>query len=419
MRGHAVAVLPGTGSPVAWLVACAVVGAGLRLLIRLAGGEEAFLAHGYAFNLTIAGNLLAGHGLCYAPGDSCALRLPVYPLLVAPFVWGGVVYPGVVMAQALVGGATAWLAGWLGREWFGSRVGLAAAAATALNPYAVVHDTALQDTALVNLLVLGAMALLVNAGRGKGVGTWLAAGTALAAAALTSGRVALFVPGALLWVLVFSGSSARARARHAVLVALPVALLVGAWMARNRVVVGAPVLTTEGGEALFLGNGPLTFTHFPRESIDLAYNEFERLPPDDYAALEALQGQDVARDNMMRAWAIEFIAAHPATVARGAVRKLWVAASAELSPAREPLVQWGYRLLFLPVHVLAVVGAWRARAHWRRHVLSGLLMLSFAVTTAVFWAHTSHQSQLHPLLFVYAAAAVFAVLAPRQPGSRA
>ena len=390
-----------------------VAGVAVRVGIRIAGGEDAFLVNGYSFYLTLANNLLAGHGLCYEPGASCALRLPVYPVFLAGFIWSGQLYPGVVIVQAVMGAALAWMAWWIGRETFGPRVGLLAAAGTALNPYAVIHDTALQDTALLNLLMLGAIVLLLRARLAPGVAMWLGGGVALGLAVLTSGRVAVFAPLAIAWTLAAGGGSRRDRLRSAMLVALPLVILMGGWMTRNWIVVGAPVLTTEAGEGLFLGNGPLTFTHFPDRSIDLAYDEFERLAPEAQDTLQRLEGQDVARDAVLRAWALDYIAANPAQVVWGGARKLWVIASAQLSPAREPLVQWGYRLLFLSIHALALVGAWQVRSHWQAHALFALLVLSFAATTAVFWAHTSHKSYLDPVLFVYAAAGVVALRPPR------
>ena len=176
----------------------------------------------------------------------------------------------------------------------------------------------------------------------------------------------MFVPCALAWVLIASDGPSRVRVRHAALVLLPIVLLVGGWMARNWRVVGAPVLTTEAGESLYLGNGPLTFTHFPEESIDLSYGEFETLPSDEQRRLESLAGQDVALDALLRQWALDYIAAHPAGVAWAAVRKLWVSASAQLSPARSPIVQWGFRAVFLPVHVLAIIGFLRAHPRGAR-----------------------------------------------------
>jgi hypothetical protein len=298
----------------------------------------------------------------------------------------------------VLGGLLVWLAWWTGRELFNQGVGVMAAAATAVNPYAVVHDTALQDTVLVNVLMAANIALLLRSARGGRQLHWWLAGLAIALAIMTTARIALFAPMAIAWGIAVSTT----RVKTAVALTVPVLVLAGGWMVRNDRLVGAPVLTLEGGEALYFGNSPLTFTHFPRESIDLTAGEIETLPVTSRTALEALTADDAERDRLYRRWAIDYIRAEPLAVAWGAVRKLWVVVSAELSPERGPLVQWGYRLTFLTLHVLAIAGAVGARG--RGHRLVALIVAAFAVTTAVFWAHTSHKSYLDPLIFIYAAA---------------
>lgn len=389
-----------------WLWVAIIIGVAARAGIRFAGGEDAFLTNGYTFYLTIANSFLAGDGFCYAAGESCAIRVPVYPMFLAGFIRADLLYPGVVIAQSIMGGAIVWMAWRMGTEVFTPRAGLLAAVATALNPYAVIHDTALQETVLLNLCVAWSLVLLLRARRTGSGGLWFAAGLALALAVLTSARVAVFIPFVIVWALAGGGVNSRDRSRAAIVVALPIVLLVGAWTMRNWRMVGAPVLTTEAGESLYFGNSPLTFTHFPAESVDLTAEEFDRLPPEISQAVERLEGQDVARDNLFRQMALDYIAAHPGSVAWGSLRKLWVVASAQLSPARGPVVQWAYRIVYLPMHILTLVGLWHARKNWRVHMPIWGLAIAFATTTAVFWAHTSHTSYLDPILFVYAAAGV-------------
>jgi 4-amino-4-deoxy-L-arabinose transferase-like glycosyltransferase len=385
------------------LPAVVVGAAALRASIRLAAGEQPFLSDGYTFYADIANNFLAREGLCYAPDSGCAIRMPLYPVFVAAFLMSGSVFPFMVLVQAMIGGAIAALAWWIGRELFDTRVGLLAAIAVALNPYAVIHDTSMQDTVLVNALVAASIALLLRSQRPTTDLVPLAAGFALAFAVLTSARVVLLVPFALAWSLAGPGDW-RDRVRRSGLVALPIVLLTGAWMWRNQLRVGAPVLTTESGEALFFGNSPLTFLHYPDRSIDLIADEIHRLPEEHYTALEQLEGHDVERDALYRQLAMNYITSHPGEVMAGAVRKLWIVASGRLSPARDAATQAGYQLVFAAVHLLALAGAWRARAARQRgHALIALLFLSFALTTAVFWAHTSHKSYLDPFLFIYAA----------------
>jgi len=340
-----------------WLAGLVAAAVALRVAVRLAGGETAFLTNGYTLHLALAGNLLEGHGLCAAPAESCAVRLPVYSLIVAGFQWLGLLYPGLVILQAAMGSVTVWLTWWLRRRLFDPTMALLAAAATAFNPYAVIHDTALQDTVWVNALMLAALALLIWAAPTSTSIRWLASGTVLALATLTSARILPFVPCAVAWTMVVAGAEWRTRVRNALCVALPVFVLLGGWQVRNLVVVGAPVISTDAGEALYKGNGPRTFSHFPAESIDLTLGEPDSVTPGDQQRIEALAGEELALDRLFREMAVAYIAAHPIETVLGAARKLWVVASAQLSPAAEPLTQWGYRLAFLSVHVLAIAGA--------------------------------------------------------------
>src|SRR5689334_4755967 len=123
---------------VAALVGLAFVG---RLAIRLMAGEAAFLTQGYSFYVELATSALSGQGFCMANGAACAVRLPLYPAFLMPFVAGGWLFPGLVMAQAAIGAATVWIAWRIGRELFDARVGIVAAVLAAINPYALVHDT--------------------------------------------------------------------------------------------------------------------------------------------------------------------------------------------------------------------------------------------------------------------------------------
>jgi len=392
------------------LVITAVVA---RIAARTWRGEVAFLTEGYTFYLTLADTFLQGDGLCYAPGDSCAIRLPLYPLFLAAMKWAGWLYPGAVVAQALMGGATIWVAWSIGRALFGPAVAIAAAAAVAVNPYAVIHDTALQDTVLVNLLVLVTVAALLRAAKTPGTLGWLVAGGALALAFLTSARIALFIPFAVAWAGAVAGGGWRARVQQGLLVALPVLLAAGGWLVRNVAVIGTPVLTTESGLSLFIGNSPLTFVSFPDGSVDLTMDALETLPAEVQRRLQDVDGQEVAQDRVLHDLAVAHIVAHPFQTITGMGRKLWVVVSAQFSPARRPLEQWGYRLVFLPLHLLALAGAWRARHRLRDHSLPLMLILSFGLTTAVFWAHTSHKSLVDPVIFIYAAAGLAVIKADR------
>jgi 4-amino-4-deoxy-L-arabinose transferase-like glycosyltransferase len=380
------------------------------LMARLAAGllpGDGALRPGYGFYATISQSFLDGHGFCYSLEGGCADRTPLYSLWLAPFLATGTLYPGVAIAQALAGASLTWIAWRLGTLLFDRRAGLIAAAAAAFSPYAVIHDTALQDTVFINLLMPLALLLLLRARDSGSAWTWIGGGLSLSIAVLVNARIALFVPCALGWILLSSGGDWRSRMRSAALVALPVLLLVGGWMMRNWQVVGAPVLTTESGEHLWVANSPATFTYFPERSIDLTIDDLDpQLPQETRTMLEHFPGNEAQRDAFVRQWGVDYMVENPGRTAIGAARKIWVAAGAQLSPAHHPLLQWGYAAVFLPIHLLAAWTLVRTRRAATMHSLTWLLLLSFVVTTAAYWAHTSHKSYLDAVLFVYAAAAL-------------
>ncbi|MEQ1730286.1 MAG: glycosyltransferase family 39 protein [Vicinamibacterales bacterium] len=392
-----------------------------RLTARLAGGEADYRTGAYEFYRQIAQALGAGLGFCVEPGVHCAMRMPLYPAILAPFVAAGAEFPWLVVVQAACGAALVGVAWVLAHDLFGARAGLAAAVLTAVSPYAVVHDTAMQETVFVNLLIALSVPALLRARRGSdsdGGNTWgwLASGTLLALAVLATARVALLLPAAGLWSVFSARASWRVALRQSLLLALPAALILGAWVVRNNAVVGAPVLTTESGESFWAANNEQTFDFLPDRSIDLAATQsYESLSADVSARLEALDGREVERDRVLSALGWAYVVSHPGLVARRAVLKMWFAARGTLSPARGPVQSLGYAVFFVPVHLMAGLGLIRSwRRGWEYRLVPSLLG-GFFVTTAIYWAHTSHKSVIDVFLFVYAAGALSWVDAWRRP----
>lgn len=386
----------------------------LRLVVRLRAGHQSILEGGYHLYREIAETFISGGGLCYEPGVRCAVRMPLYSLVLAPFEKAEWIYPGLVVLQAAVGASLVVLAWMIGLELFGRRTAWLAAAAAAFNPYAIIHDTALQETVFTNALAACAMWLLLCAGsrrapsrdRHHRARALVAAGLVLALVVLTTARLALIVPAAVLWTALAFGPGTD-RLRATVAMALPVAVLVGGWAVRNWSIVGAPVLTSESGESFWVANHALTLEFLPERSIDQAKTQaYAALPKARAQSLVSLGRDEVARDRLLARWGWEYVREQPWRVLQGAVGKVWSAVSGQLSPARGPVESWSYRVVFASVQVLALLGWWRVRRDGSQHLLTPLVVAAFVATTAVFWAHTSHKSYLDVPLFVYAASVV-------------
>ena len=193
---------------------------------------------------------------------------------------------------------------------------------------------------------------------------------------------------------------------------LGVALLLSPWVARTWYLTGSPILYSNGGFALWTAQHPRTFDYFPQQSIDEASNsELEELPPVQRQQFDPVTDPDGIRRS---AWfwnqGIAFVEAGikttPGLTLQRAVYKVWIAFSPVFSPAKAAGFEAVYFFSYFPLFILSGIGAWRARGQWRELGFLYMLIMTFAIGTAVFWGHTSHRMYLEPCLIVLSARAV-------------
>ena len=376
----------------------------LRVCARwIAGASQ---AGGYDFYIGIARTFADTGWLCESARLGCAVRMPLYPLIIRPFLTASGVSAGLALLQAALGAGLVPVVFGITRSLWGRRAAIVAACLACVSPYAVLHDTALQDTVLVDLLLGAAMWQLLTLRARSNATSAVLAGLMLAAAILASARVGFIVAAMLAWTAVAGGPSVSIRLKHAAAAALAVIVCVGAWMVRNDVVVGEPVLTTESGASLWAANNAQTMRYLPSDSIDRSFAAALASRTDEERARLSVAGSEAAEDRVYAAMAWEYIAAHKIETARAAAVKMAVPLAAYLSPARSRLVEVLFALVYLPLHLLACVGAWRARGEWRAHTLPLVVLAAFLLTSGIYWAHTSHAACVDPIWFAYAAAAL-------------
>lgn len=397
-------ILHGRVPPRRLLAGLGALSFALSLGFALARGRERFVNDGYSFYIDIARTLLDGGGLCFGSGESCAVRGPVYPLLVALFLKVDLLYPGLSVLQAALTALLPALVFGIAVRVANRRVALLSALLTAVAPYGVIHGTALQDTGVFNALAMLSVYLLLRAAESTSPWPAAIAGLSMAATTLTAFRFAFFIPCAVVWLAFVNGRSERAIGRSLVMV-LPIVIALGGWTVRNMAVVGAPVLTTEGGLNIWVANNPTTLAYFPKHSMDRNIgHSLEHLPPE-RAGLRA-GATEVEADRLAAAWAWQEISAQPLRAGLNMARKIGHAFSGQLSPARDGAIQVVFAVVYVPLHLLAGLGVWQLRAVRGPRLVLHLLLGSYGVTSALFWAHTSHASYLHPVVFVGAAVAV-------------
>ncbi len=377
----------------------------LRVGARLYSGEADFWANGYTFFFTLAQKIAAGLGI--AGARPTAFRVPLYPVFLAALTLGHKVFLPVLLSQSLIGAGTVWCVALLTGDMFGRSAAMIAATITAIYPYYVVHDTALQETSLYTFLAVLAVLLLLRARR-SGSGVMAAsAGLTLGAAVLTRANLAPFALLAPLWLAVPRHSAEPWRLGTALFCGGAMALTVSPWLVRSYHLTGSATLTTQTGFFLWLGNNPYTFSHYPSESIDLSQAAALRaLGPQDKAEITALGANEATVDQWFWRKGLEYVREHPWLTLGNGVRKIGAAFCWLPSPRRSFWPNLVYAISYGPVMALGVWGMWVGRRKWREHLIFYALFASFAAVTVVFFGHTSYRAYLDLYWIVFAAGAL-------------
>ena len=382
-----------------------IIGFVLRVTVRARSGAADFWLNSYSFFAIQAQHIATGQGYIDVSGAPVTERPPLYAMFVAVLQGYDQFWP-MLIVQSLVSTGTIAFASGLSGLFFGRRAALIAAAVTALYPYYVVHDTALQETGLFEFLAVFATLLLVVLQRRR---TWvlaLGAGAVLGLATLTRPTLVPIVAIAALWLMLsdLSATTLAVRARVAAIVLLAACALLAPWLLRQHALTGAWIMTGDSGRAVFVGNNAHTFDVYPTGSIDRSQERsFRALPPQSRRATPSADpAARHAYDQRLFGIGINYIRAHPVSFLTNAVRKNLAGFGVLPSPRGGTVRDLAHAFSYGPVLVLALVGLWWTRRDWRRHGLIYAHFLSFAGQTALLWAHTSHRAYLDVYLIVYA-----------------
>jgi hypothetical protein len=327
-----------------------------------------------------------GLGFVSPSGEPTAFRPPLYPLFLAALG----AEPRVALAVQLVLGAlNCLLVVRLGMRLLGR--GAAPWVAGALLAVDPVHAAAcarlLSETLFESLFLVALLALWPDAGRRR----WALGGVCAGLALLT--RAAGLPAVALVAAWAWARHPARGRASSSFLACAALTTL--PWLARNAIVMGAPVLTTQGGITLYSSYRP------PEGKI------FGTLVFDDEVA-QAQRSGEVGADRRLRQAALELAAAHPLETLRLAVLKacfFWAPIDWEIvtPPGR-----------ISPVYLFALpLAAWAAWREPARFALPVVLFTGLTAFSAAVYGSPRLRLPYEFLLHLMAAAAV--VRRPRHP----
>ena len=353
-------------------------------------------------------------------GQGVFYQAPLYPyfLGVLQIFFGHNLWL-IRFVQIILGSVSCAVIYLVGEKLFSRNAGIAAGLILACYAPAVFFDGLVEKSILDLLLLTVLLYLLLGLTGTRHWAKWLGAGAVLGLLGLCRENALILVPVVALWIaLGLSAQPFLIRTRWLVcffagllLVLLPVGL-------RNLTVGGEFKLTTsQFGPNFFIGNNP---------EADGSYGSVHRiigepqLEGNDAARLaerafgRRLSSGEVSNYWLKKSW--DYIRTEPTKWFQLLVKKwlmVWNAREVEDSDDFYIYRQWSWLLTFLSwinhfgvLAPLATAGAWLTRNQWRRLWLLYAMIISFALSVAVFYVFARYRFPLVPLLVLFAGAAL-------------
>lgn len=349
---------------------------------------------------SMALNLLAGDGIIDDMGNRTMYNVG-YPLFVLYPVFSvfGEDITAARVVNAILGGLATWLCYAIAHEAGAGRLGrLIAALSWAIYLPAGVYAVYLLKENLMIPLMLGAFWFVLRLSKTPSLASTIGCGVLFGLLALV-GNAALTLAGALLIALVVAPTTWRTKAGTLGTIIVATVLVASPWMIRNYQVLGAPVLNTNGGFNLYLGNNPAATGMFV-SIADTPRGE----------TWEALREQgEIQASETLKSDAVDWIKQHPAAFIELAFTKLayfWTPPVHEGKgpvPRTEQLVRTAWALQFLVLVIGAVMTLLFKHTRRREVVLMWVAIAGYTAVHMLFYVIFRYREPIMPLLCVLAA----------------
>jgi tetratricopeptide (TPR) repeat protein len=353
-------------------------------------------------------------------GKQAFFQAPLYPYFLAA-IYGvfGHDLLAVRELQLLLGASSCVLLARATSCFFSERIGLLSGLVLAVYGPALFFDGIVQKSSVDLFLGCWLLFCLARAEERDARRFPALAGVALGCLALTRETALIWAPCLLLWfaLRVQRSELAAAWRRQMLPFCLGIALVLAPVALRNYAVSGQFFLTTsQFGQNFYIGNNPTADGTYQSLRFGHGGAAFER--QDALELAEAASGRKLNRSEVSSYWsgrAWQFIEQHPIQWLGLLLKKsLLVWSARELPDSDEPLVyadtswllrasSWAFG--FATLFPLSLAGAASPRGR-PRLLLFGLLSLSLAASTALFFVNARYRYPLVPLLIPFAVVGV-------------
>lgn len=391
-----------------WLVLIVCVGFALRVA-AIAGFNAIPESDELAYK-TMALNFVAGNEVVDGVGNRAMYNVGYPFFILAPvfFLFGENLLV-VRLCNMLLGGVTIVLCYLVAKEAGAGRFGrLIAAAIWAVYLPASVYGVYLAKENLMTPFMLGvvwcALRLIKKPSKNLAIGC----GALFGLLALT-GNAALSLVAVVAFALVLSPVLIPQRSILAMLM-LGVALAIPApWVIRNMYVIGAPVLNTNGGFNLYLGNNPAATGMFVSISDTPRGSTWE-----DLRKIGEAQASNVLRDE-----AISWVKNHPTEFTVLALKKVVYFWMPPLHEGRgkqssiEKIVRVLWAIQFIVLAVLAIGTLLIPSLRSRRLAVLWLALVSYTAVHMLFYVIFRYREPVMPIVGILAALAIDSLISSK------
>jgi len=356
-------------------------------------------------------------------GTEIFYQTPLYPYCLAViFKIAGHNLDLVRVIQAVLGAASCVLLGLAGRRFFGDRVGVVAALLLAFYPPAIFFDGLIQKSSLDIFLITLVLALIAEFQRRPRWRWLIALGAATAALTLNRENARIVYPVVGAWLLFqFRDVPVRRRVGWAAVflsATLVVLLPVGI---RNYRVGGEFLLSTSQlGPNFFIGNNAHASGSY--ESLVPGRGDAVYERADAMALASKAVGRPLSPGEVSDYWlgqSFAYIRAQPVQWLALLGKKVLLTLNAAEIPDTESIEAYAGSsrvlggLLWLNFGIvlpIAALGVWTQRRHWRRLLILYGMFAGLALAVAAFYVVARYRHPLVPIVLLFAAAGLGAVL---------
>lgn len=382
-----------------WLLLILVIGLALRV-VAISTLSYTPVSDELAYR-SMALNLVNGNGIVDFMGNHAMFNVG-YPLFILAPVFAVFGEAPLIarLLNAFLGGLDIVLCYMIAKEAGAGPSGrLLAAALWALYLPASVYTVYLMKENLMTPLILGVMWCVLRLAKEPAYITAVGCGLLFGLLALT-GNAALSLAVPVILALAFTTANLGRKVMVALLILIEAALVAAPWMVRNAEVLGTPILNTNSGFNLYLGNNPAAtgmFVSIADTPRGQTWQELKR------------QKGEVLASETLKEEALAWIKEHPSTFVALTLKKavlFWTPPFHDgkgQASTGEPMIRLLWAIQFVALLAGAIGSFFVPRLRSHPMAVLWLAIVSYTAVHMLFYVIFRYREPIMPLVCVLAA----------------